>query len=62
MKPSFMKARTSMMMPTVIASADESAMTATGSPAASGATTASDMIAMVELVVILRCRLVAKIA
>ena len=51
-----------MMMPTVSASADESAMKATGSLAASGATTAIDMIDIVELVVILRCRLVAKIA
>ena len=51
-----------MMMPTVIASADESAMKAAGSPAASGATTAIDMIDIVELVVILRWRLVAKSA
>ena len=51
-----------MMMPTVSASAEESAMNAAGSPAANGATTAMDMIDIVELVVILRCRLVAKIA
>ena len=62
MKPSFAMPRTSMMMPTVSASADESAMNAAGSLAASGATTAIDMIDIVELVVILRWRLVARIA
>ena len=51
-----------MMMPTVSASADESAMKADALPAANGATTAIDMIDIVELAVILRWRLVAKIA
>ncbi len=51
-----------MMMPTVIASAEVSARNASALPAASGATTAIDMIDMVELVVIFRCRLVAKTA
>ena len=37
-------------------------MAVAASPAASGATTAADMIAMVELVVTLRWRLVPKIA
>ncbi len=59
MKPSLSRERTSRMTPTVIARAEVSAIRAAGSPAARGATTASDMIDMVELVVTFMWRLVA---
>jgi hypothetical protein len=60
MKPSFRIEWISIIAPTVIASADDIAMNDAALPPASGATTANDMIDIVELAVIFRCRLVAK--
>ena len=60
--PSFSRPAATSSTPTMNARVVVRLMNRAGSPAASGATTATDMTAMVELVVTLRCRLVPRMA